>query len=209
MRPDDGSVRIFTGFRVPHTVSRGPANGCLRDAPTGSIDDVRALARWMSWKCALVGSPLGGAQGGATCDPRTVSLTKRERLTRRFATELSPILGEEIDLPAPDLGTGPQQPAWFNDTRSMHMGQADPGVVLGKPMGIGGSEGRGEVSGRGVLNFFRTAGGRPAFPLATARVVVQRLGNVGATTATSVQPRQRWVQPRQRWVQRVERPSSV
>ena len=184
VRPDDGSVRIFTGFRVPHTVSRGPANGCLRDAPTGSIDDVRALARWMSWKCALVGSPLGGAQGGATCDPRTVSLTKRERLTRRFATELSPILGEEIDLPAPDLGTGPQQPAWFNDTRSMHMGQADPGVVLGKPMGIGGSEGRGEVSGRGVLNFFRTAGGRPAFPLATARVVVQRLGNVGATTAT-------------------------
>lgn len=128
VRLDDGSVRIFTGFRVQHNISSGPAEGGLRYAPTVSTDEVRALGMWMSWKCILVGLPFGGAKGGVICVPRTLSLTERERLTRRFATELSPILGKEIDIPAPDLGTGPQEMAWFMDTLSMHPGHADPGV---------------------------------------------------------------------------------
>ena len=146
---DDGSVRVFTGFRVQHNVSRGPAKGGLRFHPQADLDDVRALAMWMTWKCALVDVPFGGAKGGVTCDPRAMSAKELEAVTRRFATELEPIVGPDRDIPAPDVGTNAQVMAWFMDTISMHKGHSVPGVVTGKPLSIGGSAGRAEATGRG------------------------------------------------------------
>ena len=185
-RLGDGSVRSFTGFRVQRSISRGPAKGGLRYAPAASIGEVRALAMWMSWKCILVGLPFGGAKGGVVCDPRTLTLTERERLTRRFATPLSPIHGKKIDIPAPDLGTGPQAKAWFMDTLSMHLGHADPGLVTGKPISSGGPEGRAEATGGGIPYCTGWACERLNIPLGTTHVGVQGFANVGASTAKLV-----------------------
>ena len=180
---DDGSVRVFTGFRVQHNVSRGPAKGGLRFHPQADLDDVRALAMWMTWKCALVDVPFGGAKGGVTCDPRSMSAKELEAVTRRFATELEPIVGPDRDIPAPDVGTNAQVMAWFMDTISMHAGHSVPGVVTGKPLSIGGSAGRAEATGRGVLYTIEDAASRLGFGVEGATVAVQGFGNVGEAAA--------------------------
>jgi glutamate dehydrogenase (NAD(P)+) len=176
---DDGSVRVFTGYRVQHNVARGPAKGGLRFHPQADLDDVRALAMWMTWKCALVGVPFGGAKGGVTCNPRTMSVKELEAVTRRFATELEPIVGPDSDIPAPDVGTTAEVMAWFMDTVSMHRGYSVPGVVTGKPIAIGGSAGRSDATGQGVVYSIEDAADRIGLPLAGATVAVQGFGNVG------------------------------
>lgn len=183
VRMDDGSTNTFTGYRVQHSAARGPTKGGLRYDPNVSLAEVRALAMWMTWKCALVGVPYGGAKGGVSCDPRALSIGERERLTRRFASGLVPVVGPEIDIPAPDLGTGAQEMAWFMDTYSVHVGHSEPGVVTGKPVGLGGSEGRVEATGRGLAQCTAWAARRLGLPLPEASVAVQGLGNVGATSA--------------------------
>jgi glutamate dehydrogenase (NAD(P)+) len=183
VRLDDGTVQVFQGYRVQHNVARGPAKGGLRFHPGTDIDDVRALAMWMTWKCALAGVPFGGAKGGVTCDPSRMSMTELEALTRRFATELEGIIGPESDIPAPDVGTNAQTMAWIVDTISMHKGYSVPGVVTGKPIAIGGSVGRADATGQGALYTIENAARRVGFELAGARVAVQGFGNVGEATA--------------------------
>ncbi len=183
VRMDDGSLRVFTGYRVQHNLARGPAKGGLRYAQHVSLDEVRALAMWMTWKCALVGLPYGGAKGGVICDPRALTPGELERLTRRFATELAVLVSPEKDIPAPDIGTDGQVMAWFMDTYSMHRGYSQPGVVTGKPVSIGGSEGRLEATGRGVAFCARQAAERRHIPLAGGAVVIQGFGNVGGVAA--------------------------
>src|SRR6202043_2845637 len=147
---DDGSFRVFPGFRVQHNIARGPAKGGLRFHPAMTLDDARALAMYMTWKTAVVDLPFGGAKGGVVCDPRSLSTTELERMTRRFTTEISIIVGADRDIPAPDLGTGAQVMAWIMDTLSMHAGFSVPASVTGKPTAIGGSEGRYTATGRGL-----------------------------------------------------------
>jgi len=180
---DDGSVQVFTGYRVQHNVSRGPAKGGLRYHPATDLDDVRALAMWMTWKCALVDVPFGGAKGGVTIDPTRMSSKELEAVTRRFATELEGIIGPDSDIPAPDVGTNPQVMAWIMDTISMHRGHSVPGVVTGKPLSIGGSAGRSDATGQGVVYTIEDAARRGGFTLDGARVAVQGFGNVGEATA--------------------------
>jgi glutamate dehydrogenase (NAD(P)+) len=180
---DDGSVRVFSGYRVQHNVARGPAKGGLRFHPQTDLDDVRALAMWMTWKCALVGVPFGGAKGGVTCDPSAMSGKELEGLTRRFATELEPVVGPDSDIPAPDVGTNAQVMAWFMDTISMHKGYSVPGVVTGKPLSIGGSVGRSDATGQGIVYTIENAAARIDLDLAGASVAVQGFGNVGEATA--------------------------
>src|SRR5689334_10389765 len=180
---DDGSVHVFTGYRVQHNVSRGPAKGGLRYHPSTDLDDVRALAMWMTWKCALVDVPFGGAKGGVTIDPTRYSQKELEAVTRRFATELEGIIGPDSDIPAPDVGTNAQTMAWIMDTVSMHRGYSVPGVVTGKPIAIGGSAGRADATGQGVLYTIADAARRGGFTLESARVAVQGFGNVGEATA--------------------------
>ncbi|MGH2513963.1 MAG: Glu/Leu/Phe/Val family dehydrogenase [Candidatus Limnocylindrales bacterium] len=184
---DDGSVEVFTGYRVQHNISRGPAKGGLRFHPAADLDDVRALAMWMTWKCALADVPFGGAKGGVTVDPRKLSQKELEALTRRFATELEGIIGPESDIPAPDLGTNAQTMAWIMDTISMHRGHSVPGVVTGKPVSIGGSLGRADATGQGVVYTIADAARRGGFTLAGSRVAVQGFGNVGEATARLLQ----------------------
>ncbi len=179
---DDGSVRVFTGYRVQHNVARGPAKGGLRYHPATDLDDVRALAMWMTWKCALVGVPFGGAKGGVACDPRQLSPKELEAITRRFAHELQPIIGVDVDIPAPDVGTNGQTMAWFMDALAVD-GVARPAVVTGKPIGLGGSLGRADATGQGVVHTLRDAARRGGFELAGARVAIQGFGNVGEATA--------------------------
>jgi glutamate dehydrogenase (NAD(P)+) len=183
VRMDDGTVRIFTGYRVQHSLARGPAKGGLRYSLGVSIDEVRALAMWMTWKCAVVGLPYGGAKGGVICDPKALSAGELERLTRRFATELAILVSPEKDIPAPDIGTDGRVMAWIMDTYSMHVGHSVPEVVTGKPVAIGGSEGRIEATGRGVAYCTRWAAERLGMPLAGSSVVVQGFGNVGSVAA--------------------------
>jgi glutamate dehydrogenase (NAD(P)+) len=183
VKRDDGSVEVFTGYRVQHNVARGPAKGGLRFHPQADIDDVRALAMWMTWKCALVDVPFGGAKGGVTCDPSAMSAKELEALTRRFATELEGIIGPDSDIPAPDVGTNAQTMAWIMDTISMHRGHSVPGVVTGKPIAIGGSAGRADATGQGVVYTIDAAARRLGLSLAGARVAVQGFGNVGEATA--------------------------
>ncbi|HEX5013319.1 MAG TPA: Glu/Leu/Phe/Val dehydrogenase [Candidatus Limnocylindrales bacterium] len=183
VKRDDGSVQVFQGYRVQHNVARGPAKGGLRFHPATDIDDVRALAMWMTWKCALVDVPFGGAKGGVTCDPTTMSTKELEALTRRFATELEGIIGPDSDIPAPDVGTNAQTMAWIMDTVSMHKGHSVPGVVTGKPIAIGGSVGRSDATGQGVVYTIADAARRLGFELTGARVAVQGFGNVGEATA--------------------------
>lgn len=180
---DDGSVEVFTGYRVQHNVARGPAKGGLRYHPATDIDDVRALAMWMTWKCALVDVPFGGAKGGVTLDPRNLSKKELEAVTRRFATELEGIIGPDSDIPAPDVGTNAQTMAWIMDTVSMHRGYSVPGAVTGKPISIGGSLGRADATGQGAVYAIADAARRGGFTIAGARIAVQGFGNVGEATA--------------------------
>jgi glutamate dehydrogenase (NAD(P)+) len=180
---DDGSTQMFTGYRVQHNLGRGPVKGGIRYHHAVDLDEVRALAMWMTWKCALVNIPYGGAKGGVIVDPKKLSLAELERLTRRFATEISILLGPEKDIPAPDVGTNAQVMAWIMDTISMHRGYTVPAVITGKPVNVGGSLGRVEATGRGVSLMVRELAGRLGRPLEGMRVVVQGFGNVGSTAA--------------------------
>lgn len=180
---DDGTTRVFTGYRVWHNVTRGPAKGGMRFHPQTDLDEVRALAMWMTWKCACVKIPYGGAKGGVTCDPKTMSLRELERLTRRFTTELGDMIGPDSDIPAPDVNTNAQVMAWMMDTYSMHRGYSVPGVVTGKPVSIGGSEGRQEATGRGTVYTIQEAAKTIDMDLAGARVAVQGFGSAGAGAA--------------------------
>ncbi len=183
VRLDDGTVRVFTGYRVQHNAARGPAKGGLRYHPATDLDDVRALAMWMTWKCALADVPFGGAKGGVACDPLRMSAREVEGVTRRFATELRALIGPEADIPAPDVGTNAQTMAWFMDTVSMHAGFSVPGVVTGKPLAIGGSLGRSDATGQGVVYCAEDAADRSGLHVDGATVAVQGFGNVGEATA--------------------------
>lgn len=183
VRMDDGAYRVFTGYRVQHNSARGPTKGGLRYHPDVTLDEVRALAMWMTWKCAVVKLPFGGAKGAITCRPKALSRTELERLTRRFTTEMSVFIGPERDIPAPDVGTDPQIMAWIMDTYSMHVGHGLPAVVTGKPVHLGGSEGRVEATGRGCLIVAREVAGRLGIELNGAKVAIQGAGNVGGIAA--------------------------
>jgi glutamate dehydrogenase (NAD(P)+) len=180
---DDGSTRIFTGYRVWHNLARGPAKGGMRFHPDTTLEEVRALAMLMTWKCACVKIPYGGAKGGVACDPKKMSLRELERLTRRFTTEISDMIGPDSDIPAPDVNTNAQVMAWMMDTYSMHRGYSVTGVVTGKPVSIGGSEGRQEATGRGVVYTVQEAAKTIDLDLRGARVAVQGFGNAGESTA--------------------------
>ncbi len=183
VRMDNGDVEMYTGYRVQHNINRGPAKGGIRFSPEVSLDEVRALAMWMTWKCAVVGIPFGGAKGGVLCDPHKLSRAELERLSRRYATEISILIGPNSDIPAPDMNTNPQIMSWMMDTFSMHQGYSVPAVITGKPLAIGGSEGRLEATARGVQFVTREAmvdlGMRPG----ECSVVVQGFGNVGSISA--------------------------
>ena len=180
---DDRSIEVFTGYRVQHNLTRGPAKGGLRFHPETSLDEVKALAMWMTWKCALVRLPFGGAKGGVVVDPKKLSLNEQQRLVRRFATEISILVGPESDIPAPDVGTTPQHMAWFMDTISMHRGYSVPATITGKPLSVGGSEGRSEATGRGLQFCVMDAMENMGLSSAGSTAVVQGFGNVGATAA--------------------------
>lgn len=186
---DDGNLRVFTGYRVQHNVSRGPAKGGIRFHPATDLDEVRALAMWMTWKCALVNVPFGGAKGGVTVDPRQLSPNELQRVTRRFATELQGIIGPETDIPAPDVGTNAQTMAWIMDTVSMHAGHTVPGVVTGKPVSLGGSEGRADATGMGVMFTAERALSEAGIDINGATVAVQGFGNVGEAAARLIHER--------------------
>ncbi|MDQ7030946.1 MAG: Glu/Leu/Phe/Val dehydrogenase [Ardenticatenia bacterium] len=184
---DDGSVRVFTGYRVHHNTALGPSKGGIRYHPDVTLDEVRALAMWMTWKCATVGLPYGGAKGGVVCNPKELSQKELENLTRRYATEISVLMHPEGDIPAPDVNTNPQIMAWIMDTYSMHRGFTTPAVVTGKPVEVGGSRGRLEATGRGVMVTAVEALRVLDIPVKGARVVVQGFGNVGAVAAVLLQ----------------------
>ncbi len=180
---DNGTLEVFTGYRVLHSTVRGPGKGGIRFAPDVSIDEVRALATWMTWKCAVVNIPFGGAKGGIICDPRKMSRGELERLTRRYTAELANWLGPERDVPAPDVGTNEQTMAWVMDTYAMHLGQATTAVVTGKPIELGGSRGRKEATGRGVMICCDKALAKLGIKKQGCRVVIQGFGNVGSMAA--------------------------
>ncbi len=180
---DDGSITVFTGFRVQHNLHRGPTKGGIRYHPDVTLDEVKALAMWMTWKCAIIGLPFGGAKGGVVVDPRLLSDNELENLTRRFTTEISIIIGPEKDIPAPDVNTNGQTMAWMMDTYSMHKGYSVPAVVTGKPLSIGGSEGRVEATGRGVMIVTMEALKKLSIAPKDATVAIQGFGNVGSHSA--------------------------
>uniref|UniRef100_UPI003A944BAD Glu/Leu/Phe/Val family dehydrogenase n=1 Tax=Granulicella cerasi TaxID=741063 RepID=UPI003A944BAD len=180
---DDGTVEVFTGYRVQHSISRGPGKGGIRYAPDVSLDEVRALASWMTWKCAVVNIPFGGAKGGVICDPKNMSQGELERLTRRYTASLIEFLGPEKDVPAPDMNTNEQTMAWIMDTYSMHMGQTVTSVVTGKPVSLGGSRGRREATGRGVATVTDQALKFLNMNASETTVIVQGFGNVGMHSA--------------------------
>lgn len=186
VRMDDGSTQVFMGYRVQHHLTLGPTKGGIRFHPDVTVGEVAALAMWMSWKCALVGLPYGGAKGGVACDPRQLSKGELERLTRRYTQELIPVLGPQIDIPAPDVGTNEQVMAWIMDTYSLQMGHTVPGVVTGKPVMLGGSLGRREATGRGVAYLVSRAMDTLGIPAQGATAVVQGYGNVGSVAALSM-----------------------
>jgi glutamate dehydrogenase (NAD(P)+) len=183
VRLDNGRIKTYTGYRVQHNVNRGPAKGGIRYGPDVTLDEVKALAMWMAWKTAVVGIPFGGAKGGVICDPKSMSPAELERLTRRYATEISIIIGPRSDIPAPDVNTNSQVMAWIMDTYSMHEGFSSPAVVTGKPLSIGGSEGRNDATATGVLFVTRLAAKRIGMPLQGARVSIQGFGNAGSIAA--------------------------
>ena len=180
---DDGTFRVFTGYRVQHSIIRGPAKGGIRYHPDVNLEEVMALAAWMTWKCAVVGIPFGGGKGGIACDPSKMSRAEVERLTRRYTADLIDVFGPESDVPAPDVNTNEQTMAWIMDTYSMHSRHTVTSVVTGKPLALGGSAGRREATGRGVLFVIREAAKRIGLDLKGAKVVVQGFGNVGSVAA--------------------------
>jgi len=180
---DDGHVEVFTGFRIQHNVSRGPAKGGIRYHQDVTRDEVRALSMWMTWKCAVVNIPYGGGKGGVIVDPKKLSMRELEGLTRRFTTEISPLIGPDRDIPAPDVNTNAQVMAWMMDTFSMHRGYTIPGVVTGKPIAIGGSLGRNEATARGAVYTLNQASRVIDIPLSGARVAIQGYGNAGSVAA--------------------------
>ncbi len=180
---DDGTVQVFTGYRVQHNLGRGPAKGGIRYHQGVTLDEVKALAMWMTWKCAVVGIPYGGGKGGVIVDPKKLSLKELEGLTRRFTTEISVLIGPERDIPAPDVNTNAQTMAWIMDTYSMHVGYTVPGVVTGKPIALGGSEGRNEATARGAVYCIVEAADHLGMDLRGATVAVQGFGNAGSIAA--------------------------
>jgi len=180
---DDGTIKVFTGFRVQHNFARGPCKGGVRYHPAVTLDEVRALAMWMTWKCATVGLPYGGSKGGVICDPKKMSRGELERMTRRYASEIMPIIGPHVDIPAPDMYTDSQVMAWIMDTYSMNVGYSVPGVVTGKPLSLGGSEGREEATSRGLTYCVREAMAMAGLRSSEATAVVQGFGNVGWNAA--------------------------
>ncbi|HTP87764.1 MAG TPA: Glu/Leu/Phe/Val dehydrogenase [Bryobacteraceae bacterium] len=180
---DDGRIELFTGYRVQHSIARGPAKGGIRYAPDVNLDEVRALAAWMTWKCAVVNIPFGGGKGGIICDPALLSESELERLTRRYTAAIMDILGPERDVPAPDMNTNEQTMAWIMDTYSMHQRHTTTAVVTGKPLDLGGSRGRPEATGRGCLFVTLEALKRFGLKPADTRVVIQGFGNVGGMAA--------------------------
>jgi len=186
---DNGSIEVFTGFRVQHSMARGPCKGGLRYAPEVTLDEVRALASWMTWKCAVVNIPFGGAKGGVICDPKTMSRGELERMTRRYTAEIIEFIGPEKDVPAPDVNTDEQTMAWIMDTYSMHMRQTVTSVVTGKPLNIGGSQGRMEATGRGVMVACDESLRYLKIAQDGCRVVLQGFGNVGSNAARLMQER--------------------
>jgi glutamate dehydrogenase (NAD(P)+) len=180
---DNGQLEVFTGYRVHHSIVRGPGKGGIRFAPNVSLDEVRALAAWMTWKCAVVNIPFGGAKGGVICDPSKLSMGEVERITRRYTAEISEWIGPERDVPAPDLGTNEQTMAWVMDTYSMHVRHTTTAVVTGKPLDLGGSRGRKEATGRGCLMVCDRAIEKLGMKRESTRVVVQGFGNVGSMAA--------------------------
>ena len=183
VRMDDGHIHRFEAHRVQHSSARGPAKGGIRYHPQVTLDEVKALATWMTWKCAVVNIPFGGAKGGVTCDPKHMSQPELERMTRRYTSAILPIIGPEKDIPAPDVYTNSQTMAWIMDTFSMFKGYAVPGVVTGKPINLGGSLGRNEATGRGVFYTVECACEHLGLQLKGARVVVQGFGNAGSVAA--------------------------
>jgi glutamate dehydrogenase (NAD(P)+) len=183
VKMDDGSVQVFTGYRVQHNLSRGPAKGGIRYHQDVTLDEVKALAMWMTWKCAVVGIPFGGGKGGVIVDPKQLSQRELEGLTRRFATEISIIIGPEKDIPAPDVNTNAQTMAWIMDTYSMHVGYTSPAVVTGKPIALGGSEGRNEATAQGAVYTIVEAARHLGMDLRNCRVAVQGFGNAGSIAA--------------------------
>jgi glutamate dehydrogenase (NAD(P)+) len=183
IRMDDGSVKVFEGYRVQHDTALGPSKGGIRFHPEVNLGEVAALAMWMTWKCALVGLPYGGAKGGVRVAPEKLTLPELERLTRRYTAEIAPLIGPEEDIPAPDVGTNAQVMAWMMDTYSQQVGYAVPSVVTGKPLSIGGSLGREDATGRGVVEVILEALQRLNMKMADATAVIQGFGNVGMHTA--------------------------
>src|SRR5213594_3221928 len=186
IKRDDGSVEVFAGYRVQHHLTLGPTKGGLRYHPDGTLGEVAALAMWMSWKCALTGLPYGGAKGGIACDPGKMSRDELERLTRRYTQEMIPFIGPQVDVMAPDLGTNEQVMAWMMDTYSVHAGYTVPSIVTGKPVIIGGSQGRREATGRGVGYLVNRASDTVGLDLNKATAAVQGFGNVGSIAALSL-----------------------
>ena len=180
---DNGQLEVFTGFRVQHSIARGPAKGGIRYSPDVTLDEVRALASWMTWKCAVVNIPFGGAKGGVICDPHKMSMAELERMTRRYTAELFEFIGPEKDVPAPDVNTNEQTMAWIMDTYSMHMRQTVTAVVTGKPINIGGSRGRREATGRGIMVVCDEAIKKLGVSRESSRVIIQGFGNVGSNAA--------------------------
>jgi len=186
---DDGRIEMFTGYRVLHSQARGPGKGGIRYAPDVTLDEVRALASWMTWKCAVVNIPFGGAKGGVICDPKKMSQGELERMTRRYTAEIIEFLGPEKDVPAPDVNTNEQTMAWIMDTYSMHMRQTVTAVVTGKPLNIGGSRGRKEATGRGIAQVCDEALKYLSMQRDGCRVIIQGFGNVGSNAARLMQER--------------------
>jgi glutamate dehydrogenase (NAD(P)+) len=183
VKMDNGSIRVFQGYRVQHSIARGPSKGGIRYHPGVTLDEVKALAMWMTWKCAVVNIPFGGAKGGITVDPKALSLDENERMTRRFTSEISIILGPDRDIPAPDVYTNSQTMAWMMDTYSMTKGYSSLGVVTGKPLSVGGSAGRNEATAEGCFVAIEEASKRQSLPLKAATAAVQGFGNAGMHVA--------------------------
>ncbi len=183
---DDGSTKVFSGYRVQHHLTLGPTKGGLRYHPDVKLGEVAALAMWMSWKCALAGLPYGGAKGGVACDPTKLSHREIERITRRYTQEMIPFIGPQMDVMAPDVGTNEQTMAWMMDTYSMHVGHTVPSIVTGKPVGLGGSLGRREATGRGVAYLINRATDATGLDISKSTAVVQGFGNVGSVAAFSL-----------------------
>src|SRR6266508_968332 len=187
VKMDDGSIRVFQGYRVQHSIARGPSKGGIRFHPGVTIDEIKALAMWMTWKCAVVNIPFGGAKGGITVDPKQLSLAENERMTRRYTSEISILLGHDRDIPAPDVYTNPQTMAWIMDTFSMTKGYSTLGVVTGKPLAVGGSAGRNEATAEGCFVAIEEAAKRLSLPLNGATAAVQGFGNAGSAVVRFVE----------------------